>query len=221
MSHTHTHTHTHACTHTHTQMQLPILLPLQTGHTHLAEPGCLCIKQALWPCKQSSWSQARTRRRINLSSQQVVWTPPKSHLDHCCFMRKGLEFASQQSQVPNHSWGGLVGLVWGRRRKTRWKVARVGLNLGPQALSQGTTTISHSQPHTHTHTHNHTQPHTHTNTNTHKYSYTWVTFSYFVVIVFCFFCCFNFCFCFICLFFVVFNFVSYFRFWKTTQNLTN
>ncbi len=37
-----THTHMHA----RTQMQI-LLLPLG-GHAHLAEPGCLCTKQALW-----------------------------------------------------------------------------------------------------------------------------------------------------------------------------
>ena len=52
--HTHTHTHMHARAHTHThtqnamQMQI-ILLPL-SGHAHLAEPGCLCTKQALGAC---------------------------------------------------------------------------------------------------------------------------------------------------------------------------
>ncbi len=45
----HTHIHTHIHTYTHTckcKMQI-LLLPLG-GHAHLAEPGCLCTKQALW-----------------------------------------------------------------------------------------------------------------------------------------------------------------------------
>ncbi len=59
---------------------------------------------------------------------------PKSHLDHCCFMRKGLEFVPQQMPGPQSQLGGLVGIIGGKGRKTRWKVIRVGLEL--QALSQ-------------------------------------------------------------------------------------
>ncbi len=95
---------------------------------------------------------------------------PKSHLDHCCFMRKGLEFAPQQMPGPQSQLGGLVGLVGGRGRKTRWKVARVGLNSGPQALSQRTQPV-HPTATTHTHTHTHTHIHTHTHTHTHTHSH--------------------------------------------------
>ena len=49
-------------THTHkmqnAKMQI-LLLPL-SGHAHLAEPGCLCTKQALEPVLANSWSQARS-----------------------------------------------------------------------------------------------------------------------------------------------------------------
>ena len=77
---------------------------------------------------------------------------PKSHLDHCGFMRKGLEFAPQQMPGTQSQLGGLVGLVGGR-----WKIAWVGL-WGPQSLSQGhnhytTYTYTHTRAHTHTHAH--------------------------------------------------------------------
>ncbi len=83
----------------------------------------------------------------------------KSHLDHCCFMRKDLECAPQLMPGPQLQLGGLVGLV-GSRWKTRWKIGRGGGGggggLGPQALSQGHnhyTTQPATQIHIHIHTH--------------------------------------------------------------------
>ena len=59
------------------QMQI-ILLPL-SGHTHLAEPGCLCTKQALGACASKLLENGLgTRRRTRgpaTFSQQVVWAP--------------------------------------------------------------------------------------------------------------------------------------------------
>ncbi len=45
-AYTHIHTHVHTYTHTYTKKMQIFLLPLG-GHAHLAEPGCLCTKQAL------------------------------------------------------------------------------------------------------------------------------------------------------------------------------
>ena len=53
--HIHTYTHTlHTYIHTYIQKNMQILLPLG-GHTHLAEPGCLCTKQALGAVQANSW----------------------------------------------------------------------------------------------------------------------------------------------------------------------
>ncbi len=63
----------------------------------------------------------RTRRRKAFPHSK--WCGhPKSHLDHCCFMRKGLEF------VPGTQLGRLVGLVR-QMEKLDGKIARVGLEL--------------------------------------------------------------------------------------------
>ncbi len=48
-----------------------------------------------------------TRRRTDLSSQQMVWAPEVPP----CFKRKGLEFAPQQMPGTQTQVGGLVGLV--------------------------------------------------------------------------------------------------------------
>ncbi len=83
-----------------------------------------------------------TRRKIGLSSQQVAW-PPKDPPGPLLFHEKGLEFAPQQMPGTQSQLGGLAGGIW----KTKWKIARVGLDLGPEPRTQ---------PHTHTHTHTHT-----------------------------------------------------------------
>ncbi len=107
-----------------------------------------------------------TRRRTDLSSQQVVWAPevPPGPL---LFHEKGLEFAPQQIPGPQSQLGGLVGSRW----KTRWKIClELGLNSGPQALSPGHnhyTTHPHIHTHAHTHARTHTRAHTHTRTHTH------------------------------------------------------
>ncbi len=94
----------------HTHKKKILLLPVM-GHMHLAEPGCLCTKQALR-------AGLRTRRRTDFSSQQVVWEPEVPP-DHCCFMRKGFESVSQQMPGTQSQLGGLVGLVGGRGRKNQ------------------------------------------------------------------------------------------------------
>ncbi len=38
------------------------------------------------------------------------------HLDHCCFMRKGIEFAPQQMPGTQSQLGGLVGGRWKTRK---------------------------------------------------------------------------------------------------------
>ena len=56
------------------QMQI-ILLPLD-GHAHLAEPDCLCIKQALGAnAEQTLGAWLGTRRRTDHLSQPLVWPP--------------------------------------------------------------------------------------------------------------------------------------------------
>ena len=45
----HTYIHMYVHTYIHANAKMQILLPLG-GHAHLAEPGCLCTKQALGAC---------------------------------------------------------------------------------------------------------------------------------------------------------------------------
>ncbi len=117
-----------------------ILLLPPYGHAHLAEPGCLCTKQA---CKQSSWILAKNLHE-NRPFLTCKWCGHlKSHLDHYCFIRKGLEFAPQQMPGPQSQLGGLVGLV-GSRWKTRWKIARVGLELRTSAPEPRTQSLYHT-----------------------------------------------------------------------------
>ena len=55
----------HAYIHTYMQKKLQILLPLG-GHAHLAEPGCLCTKQALGACASKLLENGLgTRRRTS------------------------------------------------------------------------------------------------------------------------------------------------------------
>ncbi len=80
--HTHKHTHTHS--HTHTQMQMQtLLLPL-------AEPGCLYTKQALWTM-QAKLLEPGYKFVGEQAFPHSKWCGhPKSHLDHCYFMRRNL-----------------------------------------------------------------------------------------------------------------------------------
>ena len=104
---------------------------------------------------------------------------PKSHLDHCCSMRKGLEFAPlANARYPiTAGWTGEAG----RRQMENQmeKLLEWGLNLGEgaeprtqplhhTATHRYNTYLSHT--HTHTHTHVHTVihlPHIHSTTNSH------------------------------------------------------
>ena len=81
---TYTHTYIHTCIHTYIQckkkMQI-ILLPL-SGHAHLAEPGCLCTKQALGACASKLLENGLgTRRRTSylltasgVGTRSPTWT---------------------------------------------------------------------------------------------------------------------------------------------------
>ncbi len=82
---------------------------------HLAEPGCLCTKAGIVSCACKAGAGLEENRPLLTASG--VGTRSPSHLNHCCFMRKGLEFAPQQMPGTQSQLGGLVGLVGGRRRK--------------------------------------------------------------------------------------------------------
>ncbi len=155
--HPYVHTHTRPKTHTH-NMQNANANSLSGSHT---------------PGSHYERSQAKNFRRKAYPHSK--WCGhPKSHLDHCCCMRKDLEFAPQQMPSTQSQLGGLVG---GRgRKKPNEKFPEWGLNSGPQALSQEINqyTNTHTQTHTHTHTILDTIFHaytcsTHTHTNKHTY----------------------------------------------------
>ncbi len=76
-------------------------LATASGYVHLAEPGCLhALSIHSEPCKLSFKSQAGTRSRTGLSSQQVVWTPGVP-LGPLLFHERILH--PSKCQVTNHS----------------------------------------------------------------------------------------------------------------------
>ncbi len=101
MSHTHTHTNTH---------KLQILFqPLVVMRTWQSQDAC-ALSRHCEPCKKGSWSQARNSQENRpFLTASGVGTQSHSHLDHCCFLRKGLEFAPQQMPGTQSQLGGLVG----------------------------------------------------------------------------------------------------------------
>ena len=108
---------------------LASVLPLGS-HAHLAEPGCLYTKQALW-ARLELVVERPFLIASGVGTRNPTWT----------FMRKGLEFAPQQMPSTQSQLGGLVE----GRQKTRWKIAWVRLELKrPQAPEPRT-------PPTHTH----------------------------------------------------------------------
>ena len=57
------------------QNAMQILLPL-SGHAHLAEPGCLCTKQALGACASKLLEPGyKLAGGPSTFSQQMVWAP--------------------------------------------------------------------------------------------------------------------------------------------------
>ncbi len=102
-------------------------------HTWQSQDAC-ALSRHCELCKQSSWSRLRARQEKGLSSQQVVWAPEVPPGPHCCFMRKGLEFAPQQipgTQSQLHGWtAGRAGEAGGRQmERLDGKIARVGIEL--------------------------------------------------------------------------------------------
>ncbi len=109
---------------------------LQLSCSHLA---VTCTWQSQDACsKPDTVSHASKAPRVG---------PAKSHLDHHCFMRKGLNVKPRKCQVPNHSW--VTGEAGGRLMENYMeKLPELGLNSGLQALSRGHSLFPHSQ-HTH------------------------------------------------------------------------
>ena len=89
------------------QMQI-ILLPL-SGHAHLAEPGCLCTKQALGACASKLLENGLgTRRRTSylltasgVGTQSPTWTTAVE--------QKGAVICTPGT---HSQLGGLVGVVY-------------------------------------------------------------------------------------------------------------
>ena len=126
------------------------MLPLAC-HMHLAEPGYLCTKQALWAVQAWTVPRARqgTRWRTGHFSQQLMWGPklPPGPLPY--HWEKALNLHPSKCKIPNHSW-----VDWweaeeekldGERSLPEW-----GLNSRP--MSFNATTTPHSLALTHTHT---------------------------------------------------------------------
>ncbi len=132
---------------THTQMQILLQL-LAVMCTWQSQVAC-ALSRHCEPYKQSSWSWATNSQENRPFLTASVWCGhPKSHLDHCCFMRKGLEFAPQQMPgTQSQLWWGW----WEADGKPHGKVAWVGLRTsGP--LTQGHNHYTTQPLHTHTHT---------------------------------------------------------------------
>ena len=100
--------------HTHANFQI-LLQPKWGMHTWQSQDACALCRHSE-PCKRRSWNRAE------LAGEQAFphskWRGYlKSHLDYCCFVGKGLEFAFQQMPGTQSQLGGLVRLVRGR-----WKI---------------------------------------------------------------------------------------------------
>ncbi len=111
---------------------------------HLAEPGCLCTKQALWTTQAKLLDGLGTRRRTGLSSQQVVWAlkvPPGPLLFH---KKRPWICTPENCQVPNHT----AGWTGGRQRKKN-KTENCQSGTWTQDLSQGHNHHTTQPPHTH------------------------------------------------------------------------
>ena len=99
------------------------------------------------PYKQSSWSRARNsqeNRPFLTASGVDTWNPTWT-ID--VSWEKVLTLHPSKCQVPQSQLGGLVGVVGGRGRKTRQKIAIVGLELRPSGH------VPRTQPLHRTHTH--------------------------------------------------------------------
>ncbi len=125
------------------------------------------------PCKQSSWSRASKLAGEQASPHSKWYGHPKSHLDHCCCMRKRPWICTPS----NARYPITAGWTGGADRRQMEKMPELGLNFrtsGPEPRTQPlhytdthTCTHTHTHTHTYTHTHTHIQTHTHTHTHTH------------------------------------------------------
>ncbi len=143
-THTHTHTRTHAHTHTNS-------LATTSGYVHLAEPGCLCTKQALWAVQakllEPGWKLAGEQ-----AFPHSKWHGhPKSHLDRTIAVawEKALNLHPSKCQVPNHSWVDWWGW-WKADGKPDGKLPEWDLNSGPSGPEPRTQPLHHTHTCTHT-----------------------------------------------------------------------
>ena len=115
--HTYTYIHTYY-TYIHAYMQMQIILLPLSGHAHLAEPGCLCTKQALGACASKLLENGLgTRRRTSylltasgVGTRSPTWTTAVE--------RKGAVICTQ---VPIHSWVDWWG--WWEAGEEDWTIS--------------------------------------------------------------------------------------------------
>ena len=96
---------------------MQILLPLG-GHAHLAEPGCLCTKQALGACASKLLENGLgTRKRNSYLLTAWVWAPkvPPGPL-----LLSEKEPHPSLRQVPIHSWVDWWG--WWEAEEKDWTI---------------------------------------------------------------------------------------------------
>ena len=130
------------------------------GHTHLAEPGCLCTKQALGACASKLLENGLGTLAGGPAtfSQQVVWAPevPPGPL----LLSEEPWFSPQLTPGTHSQLGGLVGVVGDRGRRMVNVYLRV-VGLEPMTHGSWAHDPNHfttrpppppPPPHTHTHT---------------------------------------------------------------------
>ena len=126
------------------------ILLLLSGHAHLAEPGRLCIKQALWA---NARAELVTRRTDHLS-QTMVWAPEVPPELRLVYER----WPSRSSWVDlwdGVGWTSHTTWWWGKRMTTPNQLGHVGdLNSQPYDYEPNVLpTAPQWHPHTHPHMH--------------------------------------------------------------------
>ncbi len=137
------------CIHTHAKMQNANYLATASGHAHLAEPGCLCTKQALWVVQAKFLEELSQEHKPVLTASDVgtrspTWTIAVS-------WEEALNLQPSKCQVPNHSWVDWWGW-WEAGGKQDGKLPECGAWTQDPRPEPRTQPLHHTHIHTHTHT---------------------------------------------------------------------
>ena len=150
-------THTYIHTYIHNNAMQIILLPL-SGHAHLAEPGCLCTKQALGACASKLLeNRLGTRRRTSylltasgVGTRSPTWTTAVE--------RKGAVICTPAyARYPfTAGWTGGGGRRQGKKIGQYPSASGGARTHDPWIMSPMHKPLHHQAPHIHTYIHTYT-----------------------------------------------------------------